>query len=193
MADERDNERDDEGPEDSDAGDPSSEGAGAAAESEGRTASEEDLDRRAEAEAEAERAQLAREAEALSGDEDSIAALLGPERWVQFAFIAIGVSVFFLAERLTNEVWSRFSEPDAAVVSAVAAALAILGTFLLYRHPPVNQLADEVVGELAKVTWPTRDEVWVSTIVVVATSVIAAVYTGLFDAMWSALTNLLYG
>jgi preprotein translocase subunit SecE len=193
MADERDNERDDDGSEDSDASGTSPEGVDAGAESAERAASDDDFDKRAEVEAEAERAQLAREAEALSGDDDSMAALLGPERWVQFAFIAIGVSVFFLAERLTNEVWSRFSEPDAAIVSAVAAALAILGTFLLYRHPPVNQLADEVVGELAKVTWPTRDEVWVSTIVVVATSVIAAVYTGLFDAMWSALTNLLYG
>lgn len=154
---------------------------------------DEDLDKRAEAEAEAERKQLEREAEALSEETDSMAALLGPERWVQFTFIAIGVAVFFLAERLINEIWTRFSEPDAAIVSAVAAGTAILGTFMLYRHPAVNQLADEVVGELSKVTWPTRDEVWVSTIVVVATSVIAAVYTGVFDAMWSALTNVVYG
>lgn len=154
--------------------------------------SADDLERRAEREVEAERKQLEREAEALDGG-DSMAALLGPERWVQFAFIAAGVAIFFLADRLTTLIWGQFSEPDAAIVSAVAGASAIFGTFALYRHPAVNKLADEVVGELAKVTWPTRDEVWTSTIVVVVTSIVAAVYTGLFDAMWSALTNIVYG
>lgn len=155
--------------------------------------SEDDLDKRAEREAEAERKQLEREAEAREDEDDSLAVLLGPERWVQFAFIAIAVAIFFLTDRLTTLIWSQTAEPDAAIVSAIAGAAAILGTFFLYRHPAVNKLADEVVTELSKVTWPTREEVWVSTIVVVATSVIAAVYTGIFDAMWSALTNVVYG
>ena len=61
------------------------------------------------------------------------------------------------------------------------------------QENPIGRYLRETRGELRKVTWPTRDEVWVSTIVVVATSVIAAVYTGVFDAMWSALTNVVYG
>ncbi len=158
----------------------------------GQSESSEDLDRRSEREAEAEARQLEREAEALEGD-GSMAALLGPERWVQFAFIAAGVALFFLADRLSTLIWGQFAEPDPAIVSAIAGATAIFGTFALYRHPAVNKLADEVVSELSKVTWPTRDEVWVSTIVVVITSIVAAVYTGLFDAMWSALTNIVYG
>jgi preprotein translocase subunit SecE len=218
MADEKDSEREDERDEES----PSAEGQDGSAESDdaegdeaegggsrdesddeddedepapaaARDGADDDLDRRAEREAEAERKQLEREAEAREDEDDSMAALLGPERWVQFAFIAIGVAVFFLADRLTSQIWGYWAEPDAAIVSAVAAATAILGTFMLYRHPAVNQLADEVVGELSKVTWPTRDEVWISTLVVVATSVIAAAYTGVFDAMWSALTAVVYG
>jgi len=55
-----------------------------------------------------------------------------------------------------------------------------------------RKLADEVVSELAEVTWPTRDETYVSTVVVVVTSVVAAVFTGTFDALWSALTNIVY-
>lgn len=158
----------------------------------GQSESPEELERRSEREAEAEARQLEREAEALEGD-GSMAALLGPERWVQFAFIAAGVALFFLADRLSSLIWGQFAEPDPAIVSAIAGATAIFGTFALYRHPAVNKLADEVVSELSKVTWPTRDEVWVSTIVVVITSIVAAVYTGLFDAMWSALTNIVYG
>jgi preprotein translocase subunit SecE len=189
MAEENDNERDDEtGSEDEESQDDARSDDGPSAGD-----SEEDLDRRAALEAEAEQKQLQREAEALEEDSDSVAALLGPERWIQFTFIALAVVVFFLTDRLTTAIWHRFSEPDPAIVSAIAAATAVFGTYLLYRHPPVNKLAVEVVGELAKVTWPTRDEVWVSTIVVVTTSVIAAVYTGLLDAMWSALTAVVYG
>jgi preprotein translocase subunit SecE len=51
---------------------------------------------------------------------------------------------------------------------------------------------DEVVGELSKVTWPTREETYYSTIVVIVTSVLAAVYTGIIDALWSAFTDLIY-
>ena len=49
-----------------------------------------------------------------------------------------------------------------------------------------------MVGELSKVTWPTRDETYYSTLVVIVTSVIAAVYTGAFDAVWSAFSDLVY-
>jgi|GEM_PF-315269 len=153
--------------------------------------SDDDLERRATREAEAEARQQEREAEAL--DDDTMAVLLGPERWVQFAFIAAGVAIFFLTDRFTTLIWGRFDEPDPAIVSAVAGATAIFGTFALYRHPTVNKLADEVVSELSKVTWPTRDEVWMSTIVVIATSLVAALYTGAFDAIWSTLTNIVYG
>lgn len=153
--------------------------------------SDEELERRASREAEAERRQQEREAEGM--EDDTMAVLLGPERWVQFAFIAAGVAMFFLTDRFTTLIWGRFDEPDPAIVSAIAGATAIFGTFALYRHPTVNKLADEVVGELSKVTWPTRDEVWLSTIVVIATSLVAALYTGAFDAIWSTLTNIVYG
>lgn len=122
----------------------------------------------------------------------AITGLLGIERWVQFAFIAIGVTVVYVADHLIEVVWQYFAEPDSTVVSGSAALLGILTAFLLYRHPRVNELAHEVVGELSKVTWPSRDETYYSTLVVIVTSVIAAVYTGVFDALWSAFTDLIY-
>lgn len=200
MAEEKENEREDamddeESTEGREADGEDASASGDTSADEGTDASEgesdEDLERRAAREAEAERKQLEREAEVQ--DDGSVAALLGPERWVQFAFIAAGVALFFLTDRITSLIWGRFDEPDPAIVSAIAGATAIFGTFALYRHPAVNKLADEVVSELSKVTWPTRDEVWTSTIVVVVTSIVAAVYTGAFDAMWSAITNIVYG
>ena len=52
---------------------------------------------------------------------------------------------------------------------------------------------DEVAGELSKVTWPSRPETWRNTVVVIVTSIIAAAYLFLFDSVWSAFTDLIYG
>jgi preprotein translocase subunit SecE len=117
---------------------------------------------------------------------------LGLERWVQFAFVAIAGITFYLVDKLINLVWGYFAEPEAAIATGAAAIVGILTGFLLYRHPRVNPLAHEVAGELAKVTWPSRKETWYSTGVVIITSVIAAIYLGVFDAAWAWFTDLIY-
>ncbi len=117
---------------------------------------------------------------------------LGLERWVQFAFVALAGVTFFLADKLIAFVWGYFAEPQATAVTGAAAIVGILTGYLCYRHPRVKPWADEVAGELAKVTWPSRRETWYSTVVVIITSIIAAVYLGAFDALWSAFTDLIY-
>ncbi len=63
---------------------------------------------------------------------------------------------------------------------------------LLYRAPRANEFAHDVIAELAKVTWPTREETWAATIVVIVTSLVAAMITGVFDAAWKSITDLIY-
>jgi preprotein translocase subunit SecE len=52
---------------------------------------------------------------------------------------------------------------------------------------------DPVSGELKKVTWPTPKEVRTATVVVLVMSIISALILGLFDFVWSNLTELVYG
>ena len=54
-------------------------------------------------------------------------------------------------------------------------------------------LANEVATELKKVTWPTAKEVRAATIVVIVMALISALILGLFDFVWSNLTELVYG
>ena len=130
---------------------------------------------------------------------------LGLERWVQFAFVLIGGLAFFIGDKLItflydtaasvggrNE-WFTLPAPNATLITGAAAIIGILTGFLLYRHPKAKPMADEVAGELSKVTWPTRPETWRNTIVVIVTSIMAAVYLFLFDSVWSAFTDLIYG
>lgn len=67
---------------------------------------------------------------------------------------------------------------------------AIIFTILL-KHPRVNVVMDEVVSELKKVTWPSRDDVVKSTTVVIICILIASFILAGFDLMWGKLITFL--
>lgn len=188
MADENESERDDE----RDEGEAEASAEARDDESTDRSEDDDSLSRREEREAERDAEQQAKEAEQLREDELPIAGLLGLERWVQFAFIAIAAFFVYVTDKLVTFTWEFWAEPDATMVTAIAVAVGLAGTFLLYQNDRVRDFATEVVTELADVTWPTRDETYYSTVVVISASLIAAFYTGLFDALWSAITDLVY-
>jgi preprotein translocase SecE subunit len=117
---------------------------------------------------------------------------LGLDRWVQIAFMAFALLLLWLLDKIITLIWDRFAEPTPSLVTLLAAAIAIGTTLVLYRQEKVSRVAHEVVGELTKVSWPSRRETQVSTLVVIITSVIAAIIVGSFDAVWSAITDLIY-
>lgn len=140
-------------------------------------------------------------------DEEELteAKTLGLERWVQFAFVMIAGLAFFIGDKLITYLydvaaslgsryeWFTLPAPDATIITGVAAIIGILTAYFLYRHPKAKPMADEVAGELSKVTWPSRPETWRNTVVVIVTSILAAAYLFLFDSVWSAFTDLIYG
>lgn len=73
----------------------------------------------------------------------------------------------------------------------------VLGATLfvvLFRHPQANTVLEEVVSELKKVTWPSRDEVVRSTTVVIICILIASFILAGFDLVWGkVITALLNG
>ena len=117
---------------------------------------------------------------------------LGLARWVQMSFVATWLLLGWVLDKVVTLIWDRFAEPQPTVVTALSLAIAGAAILALYRQEKVKRTATEVVGELAKVTWPSREETQVSTVVVIVTSLIAAVIIGTFDAAWSAITDLIY-
>ena len=51
----------------------------------------------------------------------------------------------------------------------------------------------ETVGELRKVTWPTKEDAWKMTKVVVVVVILSSVFLGLVDFVFSRLIGLLIG
>ncbi len=117
---------------------------------------------------------------------------LGLERWVLFGYILFGAIAFWLYDKVVTLVWDEFAEPQELAISAVAALLGISTAVLLWRHEKSRSFADEAAAELSKVTWPSREETWSNTIVVVITSIIASIILFSFDAAWSWVTDLIY-
>jgi len=117
---------------------------------------------------------------------------LGLERWVQFGFIALALLAMWLLGHLIEAVWFIFAEPDESLITLTALLVSGVAALIAYRHPQVHRFANEVAAELSMVTWPTRQETWTNTVVVIVTSVIAASILGLFDAAWSTVTDLIY-
>ncbi len=117
---------------------------------------------------------------------------LGIARWVQFGYIALFALSFWLFDRITTVVWDQFAEPNAALISGIAAAIAGLITLVMWRSTSIRSFAQDSAGELAKVTWPNKKETWSNTVVVIVTSVIASLILFTFDAAWSAITDMIY-
>jgi preprotein translocase subunit SecE len=117
---------------------------------------------------------------------------LGLTRWVQVAFVAFWLMLVWVLDKVITIAWDRFSEPQPMVVTATALAVGGVVTLTLYRNEKIHRIANEVVGELTKVTWPSRKETQVATVVVIITSLIAAAIIGVFDAAWSWLTDFIY-
>jgi len=117
---------------------------------------------------------------------------LGLSRWVQYVFVLAAAFVLWLADKVITLVWQTWSEPSEVLVTILSAAVGLGTALALYRNERSHRLVTDVVGELAKVTWPSRKETYASTIVVIVTSIIAAAIVGSFDFVWSAITDLLY-
>ena len=56
----------------------------------------------------------------------------------------------------------------------------------------LQQFIENVKKEMAKVAWPTRDELMNSSVIVVVVSALFAVYTFFADLIISKLVELLY-
>lgn len=117
-------------------------------------------------------------------------------RILGFSFVAASVAVFVVFRqftawfidvvRLTN--WAA----GPLTLADIAALVIVVGTAIgLWRYPKVHQFLVEVVEEISKVVWPSRQETRDSTIVVIVFVFVIAAILGGFDLAWAKLTNLI--
>lgn len=117
-----------------------------------------------------------------------------PNKPVHLVYLCGGFLFFFLLKWSADWVWGYFTRsPSELYVTMFAVVVALLVGVLLYRNERTYTLVNEVCAELKKVSWPTAKEVKAATIVVVIMTIISALILGLFDLVWSNVTDFIYG
>ncbi len=118
---------------------------------------------------------------------------MGERKYVQLMFIVGGMILAYVLVMSTDWVWGYFQKPPQLYVNGVGIGMAMIATFMVWRHRSTQQSASETVSELRKVTWPTRKETSQATVVVIITVIIAAIFLQIFDAIWSRVTGYILG
>jgi preprotein translocase subunit SecE len=117
-----------------------------------------------------------------------------PNKPVHLIFLIGVVVAFYVLQWSIDWIWGYFGTPPNEFRLTIAAAVIATGVgAIMYRSDKYYYLANEVASELKKVTWPTAKEVRTATMVVVVMAIISALILGLFDFVWSNLTELVYG
>lgn len=117
-----------------------------------------------------------------------------PNKPVHLIYLCGAVLLFYLLQWSIDWIWGYFgSAPTESKISLMAGVGAVTAGVVLYRNDRIYHLANEVSSELKKVTWPTGKEIRSATLVVIVMAIISALILGLFDFVWSNLTELVYG
>jgi preprotein translocase subunit SecE len=117
-----------------------------------------------------------------------------PNKPVHLIYLCGAVLMFYLLQWTIDWVWGYFGSPPSEFkITMIAATAALVAGITLYRSDRIYGLANEVASELRKVTWPTAREVRSATIVVIVMAIVSALMLGIFDFVWSNLTELVYG
>jgi preprotein translocase subunit SecE len=117
-----------------------------------------------------------------------------PNKPVHLIFLVGVVVAFYVLQWSIDWIWGYFGTPPTEFqISLFAAIVAGAAGVIMYRSDRYYFLANEVATELKKVTWPTAKEVRAATIVVIVMALVSALILGLFDFVWSNLTELVYG
>lgn len=117
-------------------------------------------------------------------------------RYVLLAFVVGAVIVGLSVEAATVSAFARFAFPDTRVLGLVntttllAVASGVAAFVVLIRNRTAMQFTDEVVHELARVTWPSKDETSRATTTVVFTTLFVAALLGIYDFLWKNLADL---
>jgi preprotein translocase SecE subunit len=88
---------------------------------------------------------------------------------------------------------AQFGLSELPASKVLGAALAVFGAILAYKVPASGRWLGEVADELARVSWPSREETGHATVVVVVCVVVSALFLGLFDATWLWISSTVMG
>ncbi|MDP1828720.1 MAG: preprotein translocase subunit SecE [Archangium sp.] len=108
---------------------------------------------------------------------------MDPRRLVVVSYLVFGLILTLFLGRLIEMLMAQLSITNTEIITGTQIKVADLSGFVItaglaayaWMNPKVKSLSMEVATELMRVTWPSWEDVRVSTIAVVVASLVAAV------------------
>lgn len=117
-------------------------------------------------------------------------------RYIYVVFISIGLLVGWAVASAAGAIMLNMDAGVEIVLGGVlplskliGAASALLTVFVLLKNVRAVQYTNEVIGELVKVTWPTREETTNNSIVVVLVTIVFSGSLAIYDYVWAQVTE----
>lgn len=121
---------------------------------------------------------------------------MSKQRYVLLVFVIGAILVGVTVQAATVSAFAQFAYPDNRWLGLVhtSTAMAVGGGAVVFagllRSRTALTYTTEVVGELLRVTWPSREESVRAATTVVVTSLIVALMIAVFDFAWKNLADL---
>jgi preprotein translocase subunit SecE len=116
--------------------------------------------------------------------------------FVALFFVATVLLLTLVLDNALQGIMALSDVPNAAILgdrftvsTLIGLALSVGAGLWCWVNPKTKNFISESVDELAKVSWPDLAETRMNTVVVIVFSFIAAAILGVFDSVFSWLTN----
>ena len=104
------------------------------------------------------------------------------------------VGVFFRSLTIAIMTFRVLEDPMIAGIAPLSTLIGVvsgvIGFLVLLRNTAATTFVDSVVSELLRVTWPTRDETFSNTGIVIGSTVFFASLLAVYDFVWAKLTEI---
>ena len=118
------------------------------------------------------------------------------QRYVMLAFVVGSILAGVAVEAASVSAFAASGTPNGQIAGLVSYSVALSVTsaflmfFVLIRSVAAVRFSDEVVGELTRVTWPTKDETVSASTTVVVTTIFVASVIGVYDVIWKFVAGI---
>ncbi|MEZ4236010.1 MAG: preprotein translocase subunit SecE [Myxococcota bacterium] len=122
---------------------------------------------------------------------------MSKQRYMLLAFIVLAVAVGLTVQSAAVSLFAQFAIRDDRLLGLVTTStvLAFVGGatcfFALTRSRAAGTFTREVVGELLRVTWPTREEAVRASTTVILTAILLSVLLAVYDFTWKNLADII--
>lgn len=114
------------------------------------------------------------------------------QKWVNLSYLAVAALVGYILFSMSIKIVGTYDlearvKNIELILRGVSILVAAVTFGILYWNEQANTFMNEVMEELARVTWPTQKETSHATLIVIIMVIISGMVLGFLDYVWTQL------